>query len=86
MVSVSTVPLLHIAEELALNAKGILYVLYYSTEVVFFPHETTPYLIFFSFGVVGMKDFIKIATVKSIVYTIFMILIMFPFWKLLGVM
>ena len=44
------------------------------------------YLIFFSFGVMSMKDFAKIMGVKMIVGVIFLVTILFGWWNIIGVL
>ena len=48
------------------------------------PYEYASYLIYFSFGLIYLKDFIKLFTVKTILNAIFMVVILIPYWHLIG--
>ena len=51
---------------------------------IFLPYEYVMYLAIFSFGVMTTKDFFKILTVKFIFATIYIFLLLIPFWKAIG--
>lgn len=81
-----TGPVTQIALDLGLNPIGVLYALKSSIDQVFFPYEYVPYLIFFSFGFIQMKDFTIIMGFKTILHFIFLFFIMIPWWKLIGLL
>lgn len=60
--------------------------LYIAKEIVFFPYEYPAYLILFAFGMVKMGDMIKICTIKSLLLLIAIMVIMVPYWYLIGLM
>ena len=60
--------------------------LYLAKEVVFFPYEYPAYLILFAFGMVKMGDMIKICTIKAVLLLIGIMVIMVPYWMLIGLM
>ena len=58
---------------------------YFACDQIILPYEYANYLLAYSFGVMSMKHFIQLTGTKMIVGTIFLILIMFPYWKLIGI-
>jgi len=55
-----------------------------STEAIIFPYEYVPYLIVFGFGMMSMKDFIKINILRSVVFFGGYLLLLVPYWLLIG--
>lgn len=62
-----------------------LFALYYSTDMVFLPHEVPALLILFTFGMISMKDFIVMNGIKVGIMLVFIGIIMIPYWMLIGV-
>lgn len=79
-------PIAQIATALNINVEGAMYVLYNSMDTVFLPYEYAGYLIFYGFGVLQVKDFVKIMSVKALLSFIFILIVMIPFWRLVGVL
>lgn len=79
-------PIAQIASGLGINIEGALYVLYNAMDTVFFPYEYAGYLIFYGFGTILMKDFIKIMTLKAVLSIIFILVVMIPYWNFVGVL
>lgn len=79
-------PIAQIAQGLDMNLFVPLYALMYSTEMVVFPYEYVPQLIFFSFGMISMGDFIKMSLFKIVLCFIFLLLVMIPWWNLIGLL
>ena len=61
----------------ALNAMGYQIIL---------PYEHTTFLIMFSFGMMSMKDFAKFFSVNTVVCFIFLMVVMLPYWAMLGLL
>lgn len=55
-----------------------------STAVIFMPHEVACFVVLFGFGYVKMGDFIKSVGLYAVLIYIFMGLILYPYWRLLG--
>ena len=55
------------------------------SEAIIFPYEYVPYLLVFSFGMISMKDFIKMSVVRCIIYALGLMLFLIPYWKLIGI-
>ena len=56
------------------------------SDQIIFPYEYATYLLYFSFGYITMKDFIKFFSVKSILCVSVLIAIAIPFWSITGMM
>ncbi len=79
-------PVAHIAQGLGMSLYVPLYTLMYSTEMVVFPYEYVPQLIFFSFGMMKMGDFVKISCIKIVLCFLFLAVVMVPWWRLIGLL
>lgn len=60
--------------------------LVYSTDMYFLPHEVTALVLLFGFGMISMKDFFKLATLKTVIYFIGFCLIQIPWYYFVGVL
>lgn len=85
MLSALPASITSLALSLGVEPLSLLYPFIISTDLIFLPYEFIPYLIFFSFGTMSMKDFVKYSSVKVVLTLVFMMVIMMPWWKLLGV-
>lgn len=88
-VAVSTalgVPLMQIGASLGVDPVATLFTIMMNTSNVFMPHENTAYLLFFAFGLMMMKDFIKYNAIRMIGHLIFMMVIIVPYWYLIGIL
>lgn len=56
------------------------------SEAIIFPYEYIPYLIVFSFGMMSMKDFIKVNLLRSILFFVGFLFILTPYWMLIGLL
>lgn len=80
-----TQPLILIAQSLDIGALPIVYALVHCSEAIIFPYEYVPYLLVFSFGMISMKDFIKMSIVRCIIYALGLMLLLIPYWHLIGI-
>jgi len=85
LVTSFSTPVVQLAASLDIDFMAPLLSLYYTVDMLFFPHEVPAYLYLYAFGVMKMKDFIGLHTLKNIMFLIFFGLIMIPWWKLLGI-
>lgn len=60
------------------------FVMMHGLDQIIFPYEYGLYLIYFSFGLIYMKDFMKAMGVKMLINGIFVACILIPFWNLIG--
>ena len=42
------------------------------------------YLVVFSFGAIQLKDFVQLMTMKFVMATLYIFLLLIPFWRLIG--
>ena len=79
-------PLVAIAQGLGMDPLPLVYGLLLSTDLIFLPYEYVPYLIFFSFGMMSTNDFLKLSLVKIGVALVFILIVLLPYWKLIGLL
>ena len=79
-----TVPLVQIAAQLDINPMAVYYIMMNACDQIIMPYEYALYLIFFSVGLIKMKDFIQILGVKMILNIVIVFALLIPFWKFIG--
>lgn len=79
-------PVVYIVDMLNIGFMPGLLTLYYTVDFLFLPHEVPAYLYLFGFGVMSMKDFIKLHTIKNLLFLVFFGLVMIPWWHICGIM
>ena len=75
-------PLAQIGVALELNPVAFLMTLVVGADIWFMPHEVATLMVVFSFGLISMSDFIKLATLKSIIGFAVFLAIQIPYWFL----
>lgn len=78
-------PIAALAHNMDINAAVSLLTIVYSTDMIFLPFEAAAYLILFGFGLMTLKDFVKMHTLKCLWYFLLFGLVQIPFWHLLDV-
>lgn len=81
-----TVPILSLVTSMGLPAVPFAYAINACTEAIIFPYEYVPYLIVFSFGMISMKDFIKANIVRSVLFFTGFLVVLVPYWMLIGLL
>lgn len=84
MIAAFSVPFLTLAETFGVNPMSIGYFMVTAYDQVLLPYEYAKYLLFFGFGVISMKDFIKFGTAKTILNFIICFAVLIPWWMLTG--
>ena len=79
-----SLPMAQIALNLGIDPLAIYFLMTNAYDQVLFPYEYALYLIFFSFGLIRMKDFVSIMGVKMVLNFLFCMLVMVPFWMVIG--
>lgn len=79
-------PLAELAMGLGIDPRAIFYTIFQGTDQIVMPYEYILVLIFFSFGLITVKDFAKFFSVKMVFNLIFVIVIMVPWWNLIGLL
>ena len=78
--------LTEIALSLNMNPYPILYAFNQGLDQLLFPYEYAIYLVYFSFGMIKMKDFIKYGAVKMAISFAFIMLAAVPYWMFVGLL
>ncbi len=81
-----TAPITQLAAELGIPHLPVWYTLMTSTNLIVLPYEYIAYLFTFSFGLMSMKDFIKVYSIKSICMIIFTLVVALPWWRFIGIL
>lgn len=79
-------PILLLVTSMGYSAIPFAYALNACTEAVILPYEYVPYLVMYSFGMISMKDFIKINIMRSAIFFAGFLLILVPYWMLIGLL
>lgn len=85
MLAALPAPLYAIGTAAGVNPFAIAFTFLFSTDMVFLPFQYVVFLIFFSFGTMTTGQFAKYHALKDIMFTIFFIAIIVPWWHLLGI-
>nr|WP_277995545.1 SLC13 family permease [Desulfitibacter alkalitolerans] len=81
-----TAPLTQVALDLGINPVVIYYTIFHGVDQIILPYEYVLYLIFFTFGLIRLTDFMKIFGIKMVLNLIFLLVILIPYWKLIGLL
>lgn len=79
-------PILTLAIGLGYDPVPFAYAINACSEAILMPYEYVPYLLVYSFGMIAMKDFIKINVVRSILFFAGFIVVLVPYWMLIGLL
>lgn len=86
MISALTPIIMTICGDIGASPWASAMALIYSTTCYVLPHEVSGVLLMYSFGMISMKDFIKIALIQVIVIFICFIVLQLPWYHLMGVL
>lgn len=84
--SALTQPLVEVAIENGISPTVILNSYAVGLEQIIFPYEYVLPLMMFSYGVMSLKEFVKIYILKMILSIIFLLVICVPYWGILGLL
>lgn len=84
MIATFTVPLVTLAQMLNINPMSLYYFMCTAYEQVVLPYEYAKYLIFFGFGVVSTKDFMKFMSAKAVLNFIICFALLIPWYIFTG--
>lgn len=79
-----TLPLAQVAMDIGMNPVALYILMGNASDQILLPYEVVLWLVYFSFGMIHMKDFIKFMSVKTVINMLFMFLFMIPWWKISG--
>jgi len=72
--------------DMGLSPLPITYILNCAGDALFLPHEHNAYLIMFGFGIISMRHFIKLWSLKLVFHFIGIMCILIPYWYLIGLL
>jgi len=79
-------PMCIVAQTLGYSVVPFLLATNACSEAILLPYEYIPYLIVFSFGMMSMKDFIKTNILRSLLFFGGFLLLVVPYWMLIGLL
>lgn len=79
------VPLMEVGMSLGVSPETIMFTLVHNTTNVFLPHENSAYLLYYAVGLFTMKDFVKYNAIRMVLATVFFLLVVVAYWKMLGI-
>ena len=77
-------PLATLSMQLGIHPFATYFIMLIGADQLIFPYECAFYLIFFSYGVIRMEDFVKYFSAKILLSLVVLFLITLPFYKLIG--
>ena len=84
--SAFTVPMVNIAITLGINPTGLIMIFWNSCVASLFPYEVNADILLFSYGLVSMKNYIKIGVIRSALTLVALFVIYIPWFKIIGIM
>lgn len=69
-----------------LSPLGVGYLMNTNLTQVILPYENAGWLLFYSFGYIDIKDFIKYMSIKMGIHLIYCFVVMIPYWRLIGIL
>ncbi len=79
-------PLTQLAVDLGINPIPMLYTFFYSLDQILLPYEHAQYLLFFSYGLFTMQDFMKAFGAKMVLNFVYLLCIAVPYWMFIGLL
>lgn len=83
MFAALSAPLTQIAISLNLQPVVVMMAIVLGADMYFLPHEVTTLVVIFSFGMMTMRDFILLASIKSAVTFLSFLVLQLPYWYLM---
>ena len=80
------VPMMQIGTALGIDPLATLFTMMMNTSNVFLPHENSAYLLYFAFGLFTMKDFLKYNSIRMGMHLVWMLAVIVPYWKIIGLL
>lgn len=79
-------PFAQICRDLNFNLEPMFYIFYQGTAQLWFPYETAVYLVAFSLGLIRVKDFLSIMTIKFVINVVFLATAGMAWWAAMGIL
>ena len=84
--SLITEPMCMLAVNAGFSPIPFLYAINACSEAVILPYEYVPYLVVYAFGMMKSADFIKLNILRSVLFFTGFLLILLPYWKIIGLL
>ena len=84
--SAFTVPMVNIAMSLGINPTGLIMFFWNSCIATLFPYEVNADILLYSYGLVSMKNYIKLGILRSVLTLVVLFVVYIPWFKLIGIM
>lgn len=79
-----TIPFATLGTSMGLNPMAIYYFMMNGVDQIILPYQYALYLIFFAFGLIHVKDFMKMMASKMVVNFIMVFGLLLTWWKIIG--
>ncbi|MGI6227740.1 MAG: SLC13 family permease [Peptococcales bacterium] len=79
-------PMAQIALDLGISPYPLMYAFFQGLDQLILPYEYALYLIFFSFGLIHLKDFMKVFAWKMLICGVYLMAIGVPYWIFIGLL
>lgn len=77
-------PLVEIGSQIGLSTEAVVFMFQQGVNQIMFPYEMAVPMLMFSYGMMSLKQFFKVNAVLLVCNGIFMMLIMVPYWTMIG--
>ena len=78
--------LAQIAMAVGMKPIAAVMLLYFSANMIFLPHEISGYLLLYGMGYWPIREFVKQQSFKTVLYLIFFVIVIYPFWRVTGLL
>ncbi len=85
MIASLVAPLAQVAVALSLPIYPVILSFLLGSGQALLPYEIAKFLVFYAFGLFNFKDFAKLYGARTIIYAVWLIVVMVPYWKLIGI-
>ena len=79
-------PFAQICQDLNFNLEPMLYIFYQGSAQLWLPYETAVYLVAFSFGLIRIRHFVIIMSIKFVIDVLFLVTVGMGWWKMIGIL
>lgn len=86
IITVLSAPMAELSLSLGINPLCTYFFMCNAYDVIFLPYEYALYLVFFSFNLIWVKDFVKVMSIKAVISIVFLLAIQVPYWMVTGML
>lgn len=86
MITSLTPVIVQVCSDLGMSPWGPIMTLFLSTDMYFLPHEVSALLLMYGFGMIKMTDFLKMATIKTVILFIGFFMVLLPWYMFMGIL